>query len=274
MGATFSGTADISSAEEGLVALDVRAFDVAGNVAYARTAAYKDVTPPSVEIVVPNDDAIVNGDNLICFNVSDNASFEKAYYIAPPTGKSSGVKTEITDISATFVSTHIGTSEKPIDDGMSFEFVDAAGNVSSYESWKFLIDSKSDLPVAEIHLPTYEDVITRDFTISGVVYDDDGPSSIYYRIDGGPYNKLEEMGTSFAIDVPFSTMTDNEHTINVYAVDINGVKGPVAERKFRVSTEEPKGAVETPTIDKANKGLITLAGVASDRNDIESSCFP
>lgn len=269
VGATFSGTADISSAEEGLVALDVRAFDVAGNVAYARTAAYKDVTPPSVEIVVPNDDAIVNGDNLICFNVSDNASFEKAYYIAPPTGKSSGVKTEITDISATFVSTHIGTSEKPIDDGMSFEFVDAAGNVSSYESWNFLIDSKSDLPVAEIHLPTYEDVITRDFTISGVVYDDDGPSSIYYRIDGGPYNKLEEMGTSFAIDVPFSTMTDNEHTINVYAVDINGVKGPVAERKFRVSTEEPKGAVETPTIDKANKGLITLAGVASDRNGIE-----
>lgn len=269
VGATFSGTADISSAEEGLVALDVRAFDVAGNVAYARAAAYKDVTPPSVEIVVPNDDAIVNGDNLICFNVSDNASFEKAYYIAPPTGKASGVKTEITDISATFVSTHIGTSEKPIDDGMSFEFVDAAGNVSSYESWKFLIDSKSDLPVAEIHLPTYEDVVTRDFTISGVVYDDDGPSSIYYRIDGGPYNKLEEMGTSFAIDVPFSTMTDNEHTINVYAVDINGVKGPVAERKFRVSTEEPKGAVETPTIDKANKGLITLAGVASDRNGIE-----
>ena len=269
VGATFSGTADISSAEEGLVELDVRVFDVAGNVAYARTAVYKDVTPPVVEVVVPNDDATVNGDNLVCFNVYDNASFEKAFYIAPPTGKSSGAKTELTDISETFVSTHVGTLEKPIDDGMSFEFVDAAGNVSSYEAWKFLIDSQSDLPVAEIHLPTYEDGVTRDFTISGVVYDDDGPSTIFYRIDNGSYIQLEETGTSFAIDVPFSTMTDNEHTINVYAVDINGVKGPVAERKFRVSTEEPKGAVETPTIDKANKGLITLTGVASDRNGIE-----
>ena len=269
VGATFSGTADISSVEDGLVELDVRVYDVAGNVAYARTAAYKDVTPPAVEIVVPNDDATVNGDNLVCFNVSDNASFEKAFYIAPPTGKSAGARTEIKDISSTFVSTHVGTLEMPIDDGMSFEFVDAAGNVSSYEAWKFLIDSKSDLPVAEIHLPTYEDVITRDFTISGVVYDDDGPSTIYYRIDGGSYIKLDEPGTSFAIDVPFSTMTDNEHTINVYAVDINGVKGPVAERKFRVSTEEPKGAVETPTIDKANKGLITLTGIASDNNGIE-----
>lgn len=268
-GATFSGTADISSAEDGLIELDVRAYDVAGNVSYARTAAYKDVTPPVVEVVVPNDEATVNGDNLICFNVYDNASFEKAFYIAPPTGKSSGARIALTDVSETFVSTHIGTQEKPIDDGMSFEFVDAAGNVTSYEAWKFLIDSKSDLPIAEIHLPTYQDVVTRDFTISGVVYDDDGPSSIFYKIDNGSYIKLDEMGTSFAIDVPFSTMTDNEHTISVYAVDINGVKGPVAERKFRVSTEEPKGAVETPTIDKANKGLITLTGVASDKNGIE-----
>ena len=64
-------------------------------------------------------------------------------------------------------------------------------------------------------------------------------------------------------------MTDNEHVVRVYAVDINGVRGPTAERKFRVSLEEPKGAVETPTIDKSNKGVITLTGVASDKNGIE-----
>lgn len=269
VGATFSGTADISSYQEGLIELDVRVFDIAGNVSYARTSAHKDVTPPQVQVVVPNDDAVVNGDNLIGFNVVDNASFEKAYYIAPATGKTAGAKKEITDISTTFVSTHIGTAEKPIDDGMSFEFVDAAGNVSTYEAWKFIIDAKSDLPIAEIHLPTYEDVVTRDFTISGVIYDDDGAASIFYRIDDNPYVQLPEMGTSFAIDVPFSTMTDNEHKINVYAVDVNGVKGPVAERRFRVSTEEPKGAVEKPTIDKANKDVITLSGVASDKNGID-----
>lgn len=268
VGATFSGSADISGQEEGLITVDVRVSDVAGNVAYARTAAHRDVTPPEVEIVVPNDDAIVNGDNLVGFNVKDNGSFEKAYYIAPPAAKVER-RSEVTDISPTFVSTHVGTATRPIDDGMSFEFVDGAGNVTTYEAWKFLIDNKSDLPIAEIHLPTYEDVVTRDFTISGVVYDDDGPSTIYYKIDNGSFIQLEEMGTSFAIDVPFSTMTDNEHLISVYAVDVNGVKGPVAERKFRVSLEEPKGAVETPTIDKANKEIVTLTGVASDKNGIE-----
>lgn len=269
VGATFSATADISGAEEGLIELDVRVSDFAGNIAYSRTAAHKDVTPPQVSIIVPHDDAIVNGDNIVSFSVSDNGSFEKAFYIAPPGAKVDSRRQEIQEVSGTYVSTHVGTLQQPIDDGMSFEFVDDAGNVSTYEAWKFLIDSKSDLPIAEIHLPTYEDVVTRDFTISGVVYDDDGESTIYYKIDNGSYIKLEEPGTSFAIDVPFAEMADNEHTINVYAVDINGVKGPVAERKFRVSREEPKGAVETPTIDKANKEVITLTGVASDKNGIE-----
>lgn len=269
VGATFSGTADISGLEEGLIEIDVRVSDIAGNTAYARTAAQKDVTPPKVEVIVPNDDAVVNGDNLIAFKVFDNGSFEKAYYIAPPVAKAATKRLEIKDISGTYVSTHVGTPQQPIDDGMSFEFVDAAGNVSAYEAWKFLIDNKSDLPVTEIHLPTYEDVVTRDFTISGVIYDDDGACSIYYKIDNDSYKKLEEPGTSFAIDVPFSSMTDNEHTISMYAVDINGVRGPVTERKFRVSTEEPKGAVETPTIDKSNKDVVTITGVASDKNGIE-----
>ena len=92
---------------------------------------------------------------------------------------------------------------------MSFEFVDDAGNVATIESYKFMIDSKSDLPVAEIHLPGDNEVITRDFTISGVVYDDDGPSMVYYRIDRGEYIRVEdplpppaydENGTEISVD--------------------------------------------------------------------------
>ena len=266
-GATFSGTADITSLPEGVVGIDVRVFDVAGNYSVTRTACQKDVTPPEVKIIVPHDDAIVNGDNLIAFNVKDNYDFEKTVYLAPPSSKAG--RKELEFVSGTCAMTHVGTAEQPIDDGMSFEFVDGCGNVTTYEAWKFLIDNKSDLPVSEIHLPTYEDVVTRDFTISGVIYDDDGPATIYYQIDNASFVKLEGLGTSFAIDVPFSSMTDNEHVVRVYAVDINGVRGPTAERKFRVSLEEPKGAVETPTIDKSNKGVITLTGVASDKNGIE-----
>ena len=157
---------------------------------------------------------------------------------------------------------YIGTKEAPIDDSMSFVFKDDAGNQTVIEAWNFSIDSESDLPRAEIHVPEEMQVITRDFTISGVVYDDDGESSIFYKIDDGEYKQVSTkevykannpaaeyaLNTSFSIDVPLQTMTDNEHTVSVYAVDINGVKGLEVSKKFRISLEEPKGAVEKPSI--------------------------
>ncbi len=268
IGATFTATVDYSGIEDGLAKLDVRVFDVAGNVSYDHTAFFKDTTPPQAQILVPSADDVVNGENLIVFNVTDNGFFEKAFYVAPPTDKGGKQRHEIEHESFAIL-THVGSTERPIDDSMEFQFVDAGGNTGTVESWQFIIDAQSDLPISEIHLPTDNEVITRDFTISGVVLDDDGPSTIYYRIDRGEYKKLEEPSTSFSIDIPFSTMTDNEHTIYVYAVDIHGVKGPVAERKIRVSTEEPRGAVLLPKIESANKGTITLSGVSSDNNGID-----
>ena len=44
-----------------------------------------------------------------------------------------------------------------------------------------------------------------------------------------------KLGTNFVISVPFETMTDNEHTVTIYAVDINGVKGEEVTRTFRIS---------------------------------------
>lgn len=266
LGATFSNTEDISAFEDGEIKVDVRVCDAAGHFAYARTVAHKDTTPPEVELVMPNDDAVVNGDNLIGFKVYDEGKFEKAYYNAPSSAKVSNPRVDLG--SENYIQTHVGTESQPLSPAMSFSFSDAAGNTTTMSSWNFKIDSDSDLPLVEIHLPTENEVITRDFTISGVVYDDDGASSIYYRIDSGEYIKLAEPSTSFAIDIPFSTMVDNEHTIYVYAVDINGVRGPVVERKFRVSTEEPKGSVTSPTIDTSVKDVITISGVASDKNGI------
>ena len=264
-GAAFSAEADIAGAEDGLITLDVRAFDAAGYAGYAHAAVHKDTVPPEAVVVLPEEEAAVNGTNLVACIVKDAGAFEKAYYIPPKAGKDKKRALE----GASSILTHVGTAEQPLDAAMAFEFADAAGNVSELKTWNFTIDDKADLPVAEIHLPAEDDVITRDFTVSGVVYDDDGASTIYYRIDSGEYTVLPEKGTSFAIDIPFSKMTDNEHTISVYAVDINGVKGDAVERKFRVSTEEPKGAVLKPEIDTAVKKTITVSGTASDKNGIE-----
>ncbi len=280
LGVTFSKEVELGSYADGLIEIDVRATDVSGLTTIVRTSAYKDITPPTVEVVEPLDVDVVNGETLIVFKVTDNGFLAKGEYVAPPVkGKTSN---RIDIPLEPLPSMLIGTVEAPIDDAMSFVFSDDVGNKTTVESWAFSIDNESDLPRAEIHVPEDMQVITRDFVISGVVYDDDGESSVYYKIDDGEYKQVSTnevykqanpgaeyvLNTSFSIDVPLSTMTDNEHTVTVYAVDINGVKGPEVSRTYRISLEEPKGAVELPTIDTSVREIITISGWASDKNGI------
>lgn len=267
IGVTFSEDVDIKLMEDGLIKLDVRAYDNAGHISTVRTSAFKDVTPPVVSVVEPLSIDIVNGETLVVFDVQDNGWFNKAEYFMIAGQNKAEIRNSVAI--EPLVNTIVGSEEQPIDDIMQFIFTDDAGNSTVIEGWDFTIDTKSDLPVAEIHVPNELEVLTRDFTISGVVYDDDGPSTIWYKIDDNEYQALPEAGTSFSIDVPIVTMTDNEHTISVYAVDINGVKGEVAERIFRISLEEPKGAVVEPTIDTSVREVITISGVASDKNGIQ-----
>lgn len=280
VGVTFSKVVDVSAFPDGLIRVNVRAKDTGGHEAVVLRSYYKDVTPPEVRVIEPKDDDVVNGDNLIIFEVKDNGLFAKAEYVAPPERGKTQVRKEIEK--NPLIYTHVGTAECPINDAMSFVFYDDAGNKTPVEAWMFSIDNESDLPRAEIHVPEEMQVITRDFVISGIVYDDDGESSVFYKIDNGEYKQVStsevyknpdtyaeyKLGTSFSISVPFSTMTDNEHTVSVYAVDINGVKGEEVTRTFRISLEEPKGAVEKPTIDTSVRNLITISGWASDKNGI------
>lgn len=261
IGVTFNETIDTKNAEDGLFRINVRAIDYAGHSSQVLSACYKDTTPPVVELVEPLAGDIINGMNLLVLKATDESFLKSAEYV--------NGKTRIPIDINPLISTLIGTEEIPIKTPMAFTFTDDAGNSTTKEVWEFQVDNISDLPRTEIHVPEEMQVLTRDFTISGVVYDDDGDCSIFYKIDNGEYKKLDKMGTSFEINVPLSTMTDNEHTVTTYAVDLNGVKGEETTRTFRISLEEPKGAVELPTIDTSVKKLVTISGVASDKNGIQ-----
>lgn len=280
-GVTFSETVDITDLPEGLVKINVKAEDSGGHVAYYLTAIDKDITPPDVRVILPNGDDIINGTNTIVFGATDNGYFNKAEYVSPPVRGKEQVRNPLEP--GRVVYTMIGTETSPIDETMSFVFRDAAGNATTVESWEFIIDMESDLPVADINIPEDLQVITRDFEISGIVIDDDGESFVYYKIDNGPFKQVStnevyqfedpeaeyKLKSNFVIQVPISTMTDNEHTVTVYAVDVNGVKGNEITRTFRVSLEEPKGAVEAPTIDETVRETVTISGWSSDKNGIE-----
>jgi hypothetical protein len=269
----YSASLTFDAMDDGLVSIDVRATDNAGKISYTATAIQKDTMPPDVQVIIPAAEDIVNGENRIAFIAKDSGRLVKAEYQAPAgkakKGEAAPAAPAPIDIDlAPMITTLVGTPAQPINDLMSFNFYDAVGNVTSIRKWDFIIDAQSDLPRAEVHLPAENAVLTRDFVISGVVYDDDGPSKIWYKIDNNKYTSLPDYGTSFSLDIPLKSMTDNEHSVTVYAEDIHGVVGPEFVRNFRISLEEPKGAVVTPPISETVRGTVTLTGKASDKNGI------
>ncbi|MBQ9207206.1 MAG: hypothetical protein IJ158_10925 [Treponema sp.] len=278
-GSQYSATVNIRNAEDGLIGIDVRATDVTGKSTVKSVAIQKDTTPPEVEVLLPGGEDIVNGDNLIAFMAKDNGKLSQVQYF-PPTKRGETPKPIDVPL-GTMIVTHVGTSEKPIDDLMSFKFIDAIGNATEVKQWDFIIDTVSDFPIAEVHVPEENAVITRDFEFSGVIYDDDGVKKddygdviagpkIFYKFDNGRFEELDQIGTSFVIPKKLTDFTDNEHSITIYAEDINGVKGPEFVRNFRISLEEPKGAVLTPPISETVKQTIKMTGVATDKNGIKA----
>lgn len=254
---------NLSSKEEGIITLDIRATDISGNLSYYTAAAHKDTLAPDVEVIIPGPGDVVNGTNAIGFIVKDEGCIEKCEYVNLNTGRRIPLDVK------SMVTTFVGTAEMPISPSMRFDFTDACGNVKTINSYEFVIDNKLDLPVASIQLPIENEVITKDFVISGTVLDDDGPSTVYYRIDNGRYTQVEGQGYSFSVNVPLNTLSDNEHTVTVYSVDINGVRGPEYTRNFRVSLAEPVVVIESPKIETAQSKIVHVSGTASDRNGIK-----
>ena len=261
----FAISENISSYEEGGIPLDIRVVDTQDKEAVYSAIYVKDTVAPEVKLVIPEEGDIINGENVMAFLVKDDGSYPALQY-----AKSSGSPWVDFDHSS-MPNKVIGGADLPLSNNMVFRATDAAGNVTTLESKDLgiSIDSESDLPRSEIHLPLENEVITRDFVISGVIYDDDGASKIYYKIDNGDYVSLDEYSTSFMINVPLSAMTDNEHTVYIYSEDRNGVKGKVTSRKFRISLNEPKGTIDSPTISETIKGTRKIVGTAYDENGID-----
>ena len=281
--------------EDGYVPFTIRARDNAGKISFGNLALFKDTTPPEVKVILPDENAVVNGENLIAFSVKDNGTVKtmaytsaggnrEAYSIfkipgdvpAKTVKNEEGVEVPVSDrfnplktMNSTLPHMSVGLKGYPISNYMSYSFTDDNGNTTVINKWPFKVDEESDKPISSVYLPEDNQVVTTDFVISGIVQDDDGPCKIYYKIDDSKYQLIsEEPAYSYKINVPLLSLKDNEHFVTVYAEDINGVRGPVFARVFRVSLEEPKGGMTEPSIDLTVKETVTLKGWASDKNGI------
>jgi len=264
LSAKFSQNISLEKHPDGIVIVGVHATDALGRKNSVYRTFYKNSEGPQVSLIFPREGDKVNGSILVAFKPDNYSLLEKIEY-KPEGSDRPWEPMEISPLPHRIV----GTASAPIGKGMQFRFTDKAGNVSVYNKYSFEVDTESDKPVIEVHLPIEDTVIVKDFVLSGIVYDDDGVSKVFYQIDNGAVKSLDVTNT-FAVPFALTDFTDNEHSISIYAEDIYGVKSNVFKRKVRVSLAPPVIEVRTPSSTAMVKDNISIIGTANDKNGIKS----
>ena len=262
--AQFSQKIALADYPDGVIVVGVHAVDMLGQKSSVYRTFYKNLQGPQMSLIFPREGDKINGSILIAFKPDNYSLLEKAEYKPEGTGHS-WEPMEISSLPHRI----IGTVSAPIGKGMQFRFTDKAGNVSIYNDYSFEVDTEADKPVIEVHLPEEDAVIVKDFVLSGVVYDDDGVSKVFYQIDNSPVKSLEVTNT-FAVPFALTDFTDNEHTVSIYAEDIYGVKSNIFNRKVRVSLALPVVEVRSPASTAMVRDFISISGTASDKNGIKA----
>jgi len=279
---------DLSSVADGSINVQIRATGDSDS-SIADFTVLKDTNAPSATTIVPLSEAKVNGTIRMAFAVEELGAIQSITYrrtfttpavpaapgrAAVPASTSTTVK-EIyndnqwdKDYLPRFFEVLMDSLLMPLDTNMRFTFTDKAGNSSDVSTWDFIIDQQMDIPTVQVILPQEDEVITNDFIVSGVMFDDDGIKGYQWRIDEKPWN-TEEAAYGFSIPVALSTLTDNNHTVTIIAEDLYGVKSLPTTRKFRVSLTEPTGTMTYPLYDTVLKEGVELRGTAFDRNGIK-----
>jgi hypothetical protein len=161
--------------------------------------------------------------------------------------------------------------------------VDRAGNRVE-ASPDIAFDNNDDFPVVILNSPLEDELVTGDLSISGLTYDDDGISALYWRIlsPRNPWDAVEvtigrnrdteynrfETEQNFLINVNLYEMTDGENILQVFAEDIYGVYCEVIQRVFKVSTAAPFTQIIEPVMDIWNRSNILVSGTSFDYNGI------
>ena len=272
----YNRNLDLSAAQDGSIAILIRAISESGKSSIASYTVLKDTQAPIASVVMPIEDAGVNGTIRMAFAIEEIGALQTVIYRRPASGGASEISTEVfnanrweKDYSPKFLEVVMDSLRMPLVNNMRFIFTDKSGNQSEVTAWPFKIDQQMDVPVVHIILPQEDEIITTDFIISGVMYDDDGIKNIQWRIDNTPWQTIDA-AAGFSIPVFLSSLTDNEHTVTVIAEDIYGVRSQSVTRRFKVSLSEPAGTIVYPLYNTVLKDGIEVRGTSSDKNGIKN----
>jgi hypothetical protein len=271
----ISRTINVTDIRDGSINVLIRAVNDAGNESIANFTAYKDTIAPEGVLIMPLAESRVNGVIRLGFQIKEAGALKTVTYNRPSAAGVQALTLEVfnaekwdKEYAPVFLEILMDPIKMPLNSRMRFIFEDMAGNRSEIGSWEFVIDPEYGVPVVQIVLPQDNEVITTDFIASGVMFDDDEVSHIFWRLDNGQETRIDAK-YGFSIPIPLSSLTDNDHSVTVTAEDIYGVKSLPVTRKFRVSLAEPTASVTFPRFDTVLRDVIQITGTAADKNGIK-----
>jgi hypothetical protein len=161
--------------------------------------------------------------------------------------------------------------------------IDKAGNVVE-ASPDTPFDDSEDHPLIILNSPLDGELVTGDFSVSGLAKAPIEVATVYWRIRS-PANPWDRVETTLARPAPpFSEIKtahkynfvltagdvrDGANILEIFAEDALGLAGEVTRRVFRVSTAAPETVVREPPADVWVHGNVSVRGTAFDLNGVE-----
>jgi hypothetical protein len=280
-GGGFNATVSVAQLEEGPIHLELRTLSGAAPALPLYHPLYRVASVPEIQIFTPSSElGTVHGNVTVSGMVSSTVPIKDISY-----SRDNATYIPLNHLSrygrAWFSLICDFTALNRDGGGLTIRVTDASGAVY-VKSPAVRFDAAADAPVLIVNSPADEDVITSDFEISGIAFDDDAVSAVFWRLlkpiraagDKVEYDDkvfFQQISTSqsFQVAVPFNTVVDGENKIEIYAEDIYGTRGETLVRVVKVSTAAPETRVTAPSITEYSRQTITIKGLSSDANGIE-----
>jgi hypothetical protein len=281
----FSAIINLEDVPEGPVPMEFRTVREGKGDFPRYLPINKFITLPTIEFMVPTENyGAIHGEvtttgivnyfvplREISFSIDNGLSFEKMEFAAKYNQSMFNGRFDYS-----FMQNH---KQKLI-----IRAIDRAGN-RVQASPDFVFDNSNDFPTIILNSPLEDEIITGDYNISGLTFDDDGVALVYWRIltPRNPWDTVAETlarnrntefnrfetEQNFLIPVSMDDLTDGENILEIFAEDIYGTACETIRRVFRVSTVPPVTVVTGPPMDIWNRSNIIVRGTTFDRNGID-----
>jgi hypothetical protein len=257
----FSVPLNVGDTPDGPVLLTLIAEDTSGNRGTERILFIKDTKAPKVTQILPVAGDPVNGAFSLMLKLEDEwaEGFSGEILV--------GEEPLPLEIDGKYLTVPIELPIREEEYEPRIIVRDTAGNEALF-SPALYVDRSGDLPRVEIFEPAQDTLVQDSFSLSGRVADDDGIAAIEYRLDDGEFQALDA-GSGFDTEIDIELLSDNDHVIEVRALDLRGVVSEPAIVNFHVSRQVPEAVMLSPGLEVTSRKQIELSGTASDANGIE-----